>query len=223
MGARIPKRDEDGGDVAQDVGEDDTGGLGARPRARRRGRRKTGRSGRVCRSGHGSLPVNGVTAPRAGGGVEGREAGQWRDGRGPVERMEDAYATCAPSPSGQRSRRRSSTATRSPRLLVDPALDHLGDLGRDADLQRGERGVLVVDGEREEAVQEPRHRRQVLVHHPVGSQEREAGGGLEAFEGPAVAAVAGEREEEEPERRFGVDALQVVLGPEQAARLRRNR
>ena len=62
-----------------------------------------------------------------------------------------------------------------------------------------------------------------LAFGPLESHEREAGGGLEAFEGPAVDAVAGEREVEEPQRRFRVDALQVVFGPKQAAGLRRNR
>ena len=75
-------------------------------------------------------------------------------------------------------------------------------------------------GSGEEAVQEPRHRRQVLAQCALPGEEREPGGSLEAFEGPALDVAPGKREVEQPKRGLGVDALQVVLGPEQAAGLR---
>ena len=53
---------------------------------------------------------------------------------------------------------------------------------------------------------------------PVRSES--PGGGLEAFEGPAGDVAPGKGEVEQPQRRLRVDALQVVLGPEEPPGLR---
>lgn len=50
MGARIPKRDEGGGDVARDAGEDDADGLEFARRLVAGQKAMIGRSGRVCKS-----------------------------------------------------------------------------------------------------------------------------------------------------------------------------
>ena len=70
---------------------------------------------------------------------------------------------------------------------LDGLLDVLGDAG----LQfRGEL-VLLGDGEREQAVEEARHRRQLLLEAAL-VDELEAGGVLEAVERPALDVVAPE-------------------------------
>ena len=48
-------------------------------------------------------------------------------------------------------------------LLVGPRLDRLFDIGFDAGFQRAEQVVLLVDGQGEQPVEEPGHRRQVLL------------------------------------------------------------
>ena len=69
--------------------------------------------------------------------------------------------------------------------------------------------VLLGDGERQQPVEEARHRRQLLLEVAFVDQ-LEAGGVREAVERPAVDVAAPERDVEAPERRLRVDALQVV-------------
>ena len=57
------ERDEGGGGVARDTGEDDADELGAR-RLVGRAEGEDGTLGQGVQVGHGSLPVDGVSAPR---------------------------------------------------------------------------------------------------------------------------------------------------------------
>ena len=102
---------------------------------------------------------------------------------------------------------------------LDPALegaglDRLLDGRLDADLERGEERVLLVDGKRKQAIEEPRHRRQVLADHAVVG-ELQARRLLEPFERPLGHRPAAEREVELAERRLRVRALEVVACPEE--------
>ena len=98
--------------------------------------------------------------------------------------------------------------------LVGAGLHGLLDVGGDPLFQFGEELVLLVDGERQQPVQETRHRRQVLLEVAFVDQ-LEAGGVLETVERPARDVAAPERDVETPERRLGVEALQVVALAEQ--------
>ena len=98
--------------------------------------------------------------------------------------------------------------------LEAAGLDRLLDVLGDAGLQFGEELVLLVDGQCQQPVEEPRHRRQVLLEVALVDQ-LEAGGVLEAVERPARDVAAPERDVEAPERRPGIDALEVVALAEQ--------
>ena len=83
---------------------------------------------------------------------------------------------------------------------LDAALEGAGldrdlDVGLDAGLERAEELVLLVDRERQQAVEELRHGRQVLLEVAL-VDELEAGGLLEVGEGPARDAAAPERDVE---------------------------
>ena len=93
--------------------------------------------------------------------------------------------------------------------LVGAGLHRLLDVGRDPLFQFGEELVLLVDGQRQQPVEEARHRRQVLLEVAFVDQ-LEAGGVLETVERPARDVAAPEGDVEAPERRLGVEALQVV-------------
>ena len=93
--------------------------------------------------------------------------------------------------------------------LEAAGLDGLLDVLRDAGLQFGEELVLLVDGERQQPVQEARHRRQVLLEVALMDQ-LEAGGVLETVERPARDVAAPERDIETAQCGFRIDALQVV-------------
>ena len=93
--------------------------------------------------------------------------------------------------------------------LVGAGLHRLLDVGGDPLFQFGEELVLLVDRQRQQPVQEPRHRRQVFLEVAFVDQ-LEAGGVLETVERPARDVAAPERDVETPERRLGVEALQVV-------------
>ena len=93
--------------------------------------------------------------------------------------------------------------------LVGAGLHGLLDVGCDPLFQFGEELVLLVDRQRQQAVQETRHRRQVFLEVAFVDQ-LEAGGVLETVERPARDVAAPEGDVETPERRLGVEALQVV-------------
>ena len=93
--------------------------------------------------------------------------------------------------------------------MISAGLDGLLDVGGDALLELGEELVLLVDGERQEPVQEPGHRRQLLLEAAfVG--ELEAGRLLEAVDGPARDAPEPERAVELAQRHLRIQALEVV-------------
>ena len=98
--------------------------------------------------------------------------------------------------------------------LEGAGLDGNLDVGLDPGLERGEERVLLVDGERQQAVEELRHRRQVLLEVAFPG-ELEPGGLLEVGERPALDVTAPERDVELAQGRLGVGALQVVAGPEE--------
>ena len=98
--------------------------------------------------------------------------------------------------------------------LVAAGLDRLLDVGGDALLQLGEELVLLGDGQCQQAVQELRHRRQVVLE-PALVDDLEAGRVLEALDVPALDAPAPERAVELPQGSLGVGALQVVALAEQ--------
>ena len=98
--------------------------------------------------------------------------------------------------------------------LEGAGLDGLLDILRDPGLQLGEELVLLVDGERQQPVQEPGHGRQLLLEVAL-VDELEAGGVLEAGDGPARDAAPPERDVEAPERRLRVGTLQIVALAEQ--------
>ena len=93
--------------------------------------------------------------------------------------------------------------------LEGAGLDGLLDILRDPGLQLGEELVLLVDGERQQPVQEARHGRQLLLEVAL-VDELQAGGVLEAGDGPARNAATPEREVEAPQRCLGVSAFEVV-------------
>ena len=64
-------------------------------------------------------------------------------------------------------------------LLVGPCLDGLFDVGLDAGFQLGEQLVLLGDGQGQQAVEEPGHRRQVFLERAFPDQ-LQPGGVLEA-------------------------------------------
>ena len=99
-------------------------------------------------------------------------------------------------------------------LLVGPGLDGLFDIGLDAGFQLGEQFVLLGDGQGQQAVEEPGHRRQVLLERAFPDQ-LQPGGVLEAVHGPARNVAAPQRDVELAQRHLGVGALQIVAGPEQ--------
>ena len=99
-------------------------------------------------------------------------------------------------------------------LLVGPGLDGLFDVGLDAGLQLGEQFVLFGDGQGQQAVEEPGHRRQVLLERAFPDQ-LQPGGVLEAVHGPARNVAAPQRDVELAQRHLGVGAFQIVAGPEQ--------
>ena len=98
--------------------------------------------------------------------------------------------------------------------LEGARLDGDLDVGLDAGLQRAEELVLLVDGKRQQPVEELRHGRQVLLEVALPG-ELEPGGLLEVLERPALDVAAPERDVELAQRRFGIEALEVVAGPEQ--------
>ena len=102
--------------------------------------------------------------------------------------------------------------------VVRAGLHGFRDQGRDALLQCGEQRVLFGDGQRQQPVEELRHRRQVFLQ-PALVGERKPGGGLEALQGPARDVAAPKRDVEAAKRRLGVRALQIVLGPEHGVAL----
>ena len=93
--------------------------------------------------------------------------------------------------------------------LEAAGLDGLLDVLRDAGFELGEYLVLLGDGECQQAVEEARHRRQLLLQVAL-VDELEAGGILETVERPALDVAAPERDVEAPEGGLGVDALKVV-------------
>ena len=99
-------------------------------------------------------------------------------------------------------------------LLVGPGLDGLFDIGLDAGFQLGEQFVLLGDGQGQQAVEEPGHRRQVFLERAFPDQ-LQPGGVLEAVHGPARNVAAPQRDVELAQRHLGVGALQIVAGPEQ--------
>ncbi len=90
--------------------------------------------------------------------------------------------------------------------LVAAGLDGLLDVGGDALLQRGEERVLLGDGQCEQAVEEARHGRQLLLETAL-VDELEAGGVLEPLDGPALDAPEPERAVELAQRRLRIQAL----------------
>ena len=99
-------------------------------------------------------------------------------------------------------------------LLVGSGLDGLFDIGLDAGFQLGEQFVLLGDGQGQQAVEEPGHRRQVFLERAFPDQ-LQPGGVLEAVHGPARNVAAPQRDVELAQRHLGVGALQIVAGPEQ--------
>ena len=79
--------------------------------------------------------------------------------------------------------------------LEGAGLDRNFDVGLDPGLQRGEQSVLLVDGQRQQAVEELRHRRQLLLETALPG-ELQPGGLLEVSEGPALDVAAPERDVE---------------------------
>ena len=104
--------------------------------------------------------------------------------------------------------------------LVGAGLHGLLDVGGDPLFQFGEELVLLVDGQRQQPVQETRHRRQVLLEVALMDQ-LEAGGVLETVERPARDVAAPEGDVETPERRLGVEALPGCRSRERAPGRRR--
>ena len=98
--------------------------------------------------------------------------------------------------------------------LIAAGLDRLLDIGGDAVFQLGEELVLLRDGERQQPVEELRHRRQ-LVLEPALVDDLEAGRVLEPLDVPALDPAAPERAVELAERRLRVGAFQVVALAEQ--------
>ena len=98
--------------------------------------------------------------------------------------------------------------------LEGAGLDGLLDVGLDAALQFGEQRVLLGDGERQQSVEELRHRRQILLEAALPG-ELEPGRVFEAADGPMLDTAAPQRDVKLPERRLGVKALQVVRRAEQ--------
>ena len=98
--------------------------------------------------------------------------------------------------------------------LEGAGLDRVGDVGVDARLECGEELVLLGDGEREQAVEELRHGRQLLLE-PALVDQPESGRLLEVGERPAGDRAAPQREVELAERGAGVDAFEIVAGAEQ--------
>ena len=99
-------------------------------------------------------------------------------------------------------------------LLVGPGLDGLFDIGFDAGFECAEQIVLLVDGQSQQPVEKPGHRRQIL-HEVALVDELERGGLGEAVEGPARNVAAPQRDVELAQRRPGVGTLEIVAGPEQ--------
>ena len=93
--------------------------------------------------------------------------------------------------------------------LVAAGLHGLLDVGLDALFKGREELVLLGDGEREQPVQEPRHGRQVFLESAL-VDELEAGRLLEVGERPPLDGAPPERHVELPQRRLGIQALQVV-------------
>ena len=93
--------------------------------------------------------------------------------------------------------------------LETAGLDGLLDVLSDTSFEFGEELVLLGDGERQQPVQEARHRRQLLLQIAL-VDELQSCGVLETVERPALDVAAPERDVEAPECRFRVDALQVV-------------
>ena len=81
--------------------------------------------------------------------------------------------------------------------LVGAGLHRLLDVGGDPLFQFGEELVLLVDRQRQQPVQEPRHRRQVFLEVAFVDQ-LEAGGVREAVERPARDVAAPEGDVETP-------------------------
>ena len=98
--------------------------------------------------------------------------------------------------------------------LEGAGLDRNLDVGLDPGLQGGEESVLLVDGERQQAVEELRHRRQVLLEVALIC-ELEPGDLLEVGEGPALDMAVPERDVELAQCRLGVGALEVIAGAEE--------
>jgi hypothetical protein len=100
--------------------------------------------------------------------------------------------------------------------IVGAGRDGPLDLRLQQRLERREQRVLQVDGERQQLVEELADRRQLLLERAVAVGERQARGLLEALQRAALELARVEQHVELPQRRARVDALQVVLGTEQA-------
>ena len=103
-------------------------------------------------------------------------------------------------------------------LIVGAALDGLLEIVFDQFFQVLEQLVLIVDRQRQQPVQEGRHRRRVVLQFltAVGG-ERQAGGAVEPFFGPSVDAVPHQVVVELAERLVRVDGLEVVARVEERA------
>ncbi len=98
--------------------------------------------------------------------------------------------------------------------LERAGLDGLLDVRGDALFQFGEQGVLLVDGQRQQPVEELRHRRQVLLEGALAGQ-LQPGCVLEPRGRPAVDAPEPQRPVELAQRRPGVGTFEVVALAEQ--------
>ena len=85
----------------------------------------------------------------------------------------------------------------------------------EARLEVPEQVVLLVDRQRQQPVEEPRHRRQRVLQAAFGVGQDQSGGFGEAFLGPARHMVVVDGQVHQPQRGERVRALEVVLGAEQ--------
>ena len=99
--------------------------------------------------------------------------------------------------------------------VMDAAVDRALDLGLEQLLEGGEEGALKLDGQGQQAVEEGRDRRQ-LVLDAARIHQLQAGGRLEALEGAALDPAAHDQDIELAQGGARVGAFQIVLGPEQA-------
>ena len=100
-------------------------------------------------------------------------------------------------------------------LVEGAGVDGVLDVGFETRLEGLEQLVLFVDGQREQAVEERVHGGQLLAQRAFAVGQAQAGGVLEAVDGPVGDAAAVEAEVELAQRGRGVGRLEVVGGAEQ--------